>query len=506
MPFDHPSFGPPPQSVSPARDNRVHSSIKAVWRGLVSSPRSVGAKKILPIMLAAAALCTPCVVNAQQQGGIPVPPPMMRVCDSRGTCGTWTWNNGHYDGAWPAANVTSTLTVESFSPTSVIIRRTDTSPKGRIGLAYTYSGTISGQGNSILDGVWKGVPGTSTAGSSGNFTATWGEALNTNPRGNEAGAKQQPTQAADWTKEPIIMAGHEPVVQDFHLAGKLNLSGLWQASKLTPNKKEFIVIKFEIRQQEDDSIELVNAYAPTGWAGVTTFKGKLEGSEIKGMGVGPDSTATNVHLTQPGGIHVDDPDHIHVEVGDKMPLYRLNPRADDAPCDTQNSAHVNPGWAYARGRDAKWVKKDNLKAACWFQIAALNGMAAAQAMLAQQYYNGEGVATNYDQSFAWAQKSTARNNMLGEWILSNLYDQGKGVPADKRKAQALRERIAQQKINTILSNPDARTPSGLTVREVIGTGLALSNAMIKSIDDDGLRSDCAIGVRSACDALRSQHQ
>jgi hypothetical protein len=127
-------------------------------------------------------------------------------------------------------------------------------------------------------------------------------------------------------------------------------------------------------------------------------------------------------------------------------------------------------------------------------------------MLAQQYYNGEGVATNYDQSFAWAQKSTARNNMLGEWILSNLYDQGKGVPADKRKAQALRERIAQQKINTILSNPDARTPSGLTVREVIGTGLALSNAMIKSIDDDGLRSDCAIGVRSACDALRSQHQ
>jgi len=288
MTFDHPSFAPPPQSVSPARGNRVESSIKAGGRGLVPPLRSAGAKKILPIMFAAAALCTPCVVNARQQGGIPVPtpPPVMRVCDPRGTCGTWTWNTGHYDGAWPTANVTSTLTVESFSPASVIIRRTDTSPKGRIGLAYTYSGMISAQGNSILDGVWTGEPGTRTAGSSGNFTATWGEALNTNPSGNEAGAKQQPTQATDWTRDPIIMAGHEPVVQDFHLAGKLNLSGLWQASKLTPDKKEFIVVKFEIRQQEDDSIELVNAYAPTGWAGVTTFKGKLEGSEIRVWGWG----------------------------------------------------------------------------------------------------------------------------------------------------------------------------------------------------------------------------
>jgi TPR repeat protein len=192
-----------------------------------------------------------------------------------------------------------------------------------------------------------------------------------------------------------------------------------------------------------------------------------------------------------------------MEQEDRMPLYRLNPRADDAPCDAQNSAHVIPGAAYVRGRDAKWEKKDNLKAACWFQTAAFGGIAQAQAMLASQLYNGEGVATNYDQAFAWAQKSTAQGNLLGEWILANLYDQGKGVPADKRKAAALRELIAEQRNNAIWSNLDARTPSGLTLRQAIGVGLAINGAIMKELDDDGLRFDCSNGHRSACEALRN---
>jgi hypothetical protein len=106
------------------------------------------------------------------------PPPVMRVCDPNGACSTWTWNNGHYDGAW--SNATATMTVVSFSPESVIIKRTDTG--GRPGFfAYTYSGKISAQGNSILDGVWVGDPGTREAGGSGHFTATWGAALADNP-------------------------------------------------------------------------------------------------------------------------------------------------------------------------------------------------------------------------------------------------------------------------------------------------------------------------------------
>jgi hypothetical protein len=107
------------------------------------------------------------------------PPPVMRVCDPNGTCGTWTWNNGHYDGVWAQAGVTATLTVVSLTPESVIIKRTDAG--ARIGLAYTYSGKISAQGDSILDGVWVGEPGTREGGASGHFTATWGAALGDNP-------------------------------------------------------------------------------------------------------------------------------------------------------------------------------------------------------------------------------------------------------------------------------------------------------------------------------------
>lgn len=107
------------------------------------------------------------------------PPAVIRVCDPNGTCGTWTWNNGHYDGVWGQAKVTATLTVESFTPESVVIRRTDTG--ARAGFGYVYKGKISAAGNSILDGTWVGEPGTIQAGASGHFTATWGAALADNP-------------------------------------------------------------------------------------------------------------------------------------------------------------------------------------------------------------------------------------------------------------------------------------------------------------------------------------
>ena len=107
------------------------------------------------------------------------PPPVMRVCDPGGTCGTWTWNNGHYDGVWAQAGVTANLAVESFTSESVVIRRTDTG--ARAGYAYVYTGKISAGGDSILNGTWVGVPGTAQAGSAGNFTATWGAALGNNP-------------------------------------------------------------------------------------------------------------------------------------------------------------------------------------------------------------------------------------------------------------------------------------------------------------------------------------
>ena len=100
------------------------------------------------------------------------------------------------DGVWVQANVTATMTVESFSPESVIIRRIDSAP--RTGFAYVYSGKISSQGNSVLDGVWTGEAGSRQAGASGRFTATWGAALNDNPA-----ARSQPVIVA----RPVVCYG-----------------------------------------------------------------------------------------------------------------------------------------------------------------------------------------------------------------------------------------------------------------------------------------------------------
>jgi hypothetical protein len=110
------------------------------------------------------------------------PPPVMRVCDPPSFCGIWTWNNGHYDGFWSVGGppggrspVTAKLTVVSFSPESVIINRTDTSPAPRVGYTYVYTGKISADGNRIVNGNWSGTDG------SGHFTASWGAALEDAP-------------------------------------------------------------------------------------------------------------------------------------------------------------------------------------------------------------------------------------------------------------------------------------------------------------------------------------
>ncbi len=107
------------------------------------------------------------------------PPPVMKVCDPAGSCGTWTWNNGHYDGEWGQGGATATMTVVSFSPSSVVINRTDNGP--RAGFAYVYKGKISPEGNSIVNGEWSGQPGSRQADGIGRFTATWGTALGNNP-------------------------------------------------------------------------------------------------------------------------------------------------------------------------------------------------------------------------------------------------------------------------------------------------------------------------------------
>ena len=68
------------------------------------------------------------------------------------------------------------MTVESFTPESVVIRRTDTGQPGPghpgAGFAAVYVGQISSQGDSILNGEVR-----DNRGGVGQFRAYWGAAL-----------------------------------------------------------------------------------------------------------------------------------------------------------------------------------------------------------------------------------------------------------------------------------------------------------------------------------------
>lgn len=109
------------------------------------------------------------------------PPPVMRVCanpDNWSKCSTWTWSAGHYDG-WREWGAIATMTVRSFTRDSVIIDRSDIGEPGPgrpgTGFKMTYRGTISSDGNSVLDGV-----SIANNGTSGRFRAYWGAAINDN--------------------------------------------------------------------------------------------------------------------------------------------------------------------------------------------------------------------------------------------------------------------------------------------------------------------------------------
>ena len=91
--------------------------------------------------------------------------------------GAWTWDTDHFDGYWSenAGPATATLTVQSFTPQSVIINRTDTAGSVSYGLTAVYTGQISSSGNGIVNGsvTWT-WPGHSGYPSTGTWTANWG--------------------------------------------------------------------------------------------------------------------------------------------------------------------------------------------------------------------------------------------------------------------------------------------------------------------------------------------
>jgi hypothetical protein len=122
-----------------------------------------------PVLIGLVLLAMSASFASSQPSGIP-----SVISEQEGPySGTWTWNGSSYDATWSNGAV-AILQVKSFTTQSVVIDRTDTPQSTSAGLTAIYTGQISKQGNSIINGsvtwTWPGVPGYPAT---GTWTASW---------------------------------------------------------------------------------------------------------------------------------------------------------------------------------------------------------------------------------------------------------------------------------------------------------------------------------------------
>ena len=82
---------------------------------------------------------------------------------------------------------------------------------------------------------------------------------------------------------------------------------------------------------------------------------------------------------------------------------------------------------YHNGRG---VEQDYEEAVRWARLAAEQGNASGQGMLAAAYYSGTGVSVDYDEAARWARLAAEQDEASGQIILGALYLNGNGVPQD----------------------------------------------------------------------------
>ncbi|WAW06441.1 sel1 repeat family protein [Oxalobacter formigenes] len=65
---------------------------------------------------------------------------------------------------------------------------------------------------------------------------------------------------------------------------------------------------------------------------------------------------------------------------------------------------------------------DPSESAKWFEKAAILGDSNAQALLATQYYDGQGILTNIEKARYWAEKSAEQGDESGDYMLGMIYE------------------------------------------------------------------------------------
>jgi hypothetical protein len=84
--------------------------------------------------------------------------------------------------------------------------------------------------------------------------------------------------------------------------------------------------------------------------------------------------------------------------------------------------------------DGHGVAKNYQQAAAWYRKSAEQGYAVGQCNLGFMYTNGYGVPKDYQQAAQWYRKAAEQGNADGQNNLATLYENGYGVAKDIEKA------------------------------------------------------------------------
>jgi len=94
--------------------------------------------------------------------------------------------------------------------------------------------------------------------------------------------------------------------------------------------------------------------------------------------------------------------------------------------------------------DGLCVAQDFAQASAWFRKAAAQGNAVGQLGLGKIYQHGQGVPQDYAQAAVWFRKAAERGNIAAQAALGGLYAEGQGVPKDYEQAAVWLHKAAEQ--------------------------------------------------------------
>jgi TPR repeat protein len=348
-------------------------------------------------------------------------PTEIRVCDP-GRCGTWTWRNGHYQAFWADIHLTSTVTVQSFTPQSVVFLRVNDSNHAQ----YIYKGAIASDGMSILHGIVQDRAN----GRTGPFSAYWGDDLKGHPAtsaqagsvtptgGNSSGGQAPAATNASANLPPAPALVAKP--------GKGNaLRGVWQQDANSRQLYDEPPMKIWIETRGNKSVAIAmetRGYLHAEYP-LLIIGGPPGGDSYNVIFLG--MTGEGLMNRFKATLKLDAPGHMTIPPG--ITFTRVDEGGDEH-VDCQPGAM--PNVSTLKMVTLAWLYVDDgiaPTAACWLRAAAERGSAGGMYGYGDMLMHGKGIPKDPQKGFALIQKSAMLGNFEAALALMQIF---RGVDGD----------------------------------------------------------------------------